>query len=372
MTFCIITHVVHGYENGQYYAYSPYVKEMNIWLKQVDKVIIVAPITLTERNKIHLAYEHPNIEFRPVANFNFTSVKAIIKSLFLLPQLLFAIFRAMRDSDHIHLRCPGNMGLLGCLVQIFFPGKAKTAKYAGNWDPNAKQPLSYKWQRFILKNTFLTRKIQVLVYGEWPCSTKNIKPFFTATYRETDKWPIRERSFSTTINFLFVGSLTSGKQPFYVVQLIEKLRALGFDVTLSIYGDGVERNKLEQYIREKQLAKLVFLFGNQEQQTIKEAFQESHFVVLPSKSEGWPKVIAEGMFWGCLPIASSVSCVPSMLQYGERGVLLSMHLENDIKTVQALLNDPQEYLNKVSKAVNWSRLYTLDYFETEIQTLLKP
>jgi glycosyltransferase involved in cell wall biosynthesis len=372
MTFCIITHVVHGYENGQYFAYSPYVKEMNIWLKQVDKVIIVAPIALSERTKIHLAYEHPNIEFRSVPVFNYTTLKSIIKSLFLLPLLLLAILRAMRDSDHIHLRCPGNMGLLGCLVQIFFPGKPKTAKYAGNWDPNANQPLSYKWQRFLLKNTLLTRKMQVLVYGDWPNSSRNVKPFFTATYLEKDKEPIQKRSFSGTINFLFVGSLTSGKQPIYALQLIEKLIALGFNAKLSVYGEGVERIRLEQYIHDKQLLTSVLLFGNQEQQTIKDAFQRSHFVVLPSKSEGWPKVLAEGMFWGCVPVASKVSCVPSMVGHGERGVLLSMDVENDVQSLQDLINDPEEYQNKVSKAVNWSRLYTLDYFEAEIQKLLMP
>lgn len=76
--------------------------------------------------------------------------------------------------------------MLGCLVQIFFPKKIKTAKYAGNWDPEAKQPLSYRIQRWVLSNTFLTRNIQVLVYGEWKQQTKNIKPFFTATYSKSE------------------------------------------------------------------------------------------------------------------------------------------------------------------------------------------
>jgi hypothetical protein len=28
------------------------------------------------------------------------------------------------------------------------------------------------------------------------------------------------------------------------------------------------------------------------------------------------------MFWGCVPIVTSVSCIPFMLDYGKRGVLL--------------------------------------------------
>ena len=62
-------------------------------------------------------------------------------------------------------------------------------------------------------------------------------------------------------------------------------------------------------------------------------------MILPSQSEGWPKAIAEGMFWGCVPIATPVSCVPFMLDYGERGVLLQMNLEQDVQQLKRLLNN---------------------------------
>jgi len=72
----------------------------------------------------------------------------------------------MVQADYIHLRCPGNMGL-EALVQMLFPNKPKTAKYAGNWNPKSKQPWSYRLQKWILSYTFLTQNMQVLVYGEW-------------------------------------------------------------------------------------------------------------------------------------------------------------------------------------------------------------
>ena len=53
-------------------------------------------------------------------------------------------------------------------------------------------------------------------------------------------------------------------------------------------------------------------------------------------------------------------------------VLLSGVIEDDIKMLMTVLNDNEEYSNKVSKAVNWSRIYTLDLFEAEIQKLLVP
>lgn len=370
MKFLIISHVQHLKKADQYFGYAPYVREMNIWFKFVDEVIIVAPLLKREPTAIDLAYQHQKIDFRKVPDFSFTSFKNNLISIFKLPIIFWRIFWAIRQADHIHLRCPGNVGLIGCLVQILFPGKQKTAKYAGNWDPKSKQPWTYKLQKYILNNTFLTRNMQVLVYGEWENQSKNIKPFFTATYSETEKENFQKTDLSSVMKFIFVGSLVVGKDPLYAVKLVEQLVKKGKNAILSLYGEGIQRGILEQYIKENQLENYIFLKGNHGQETIKKAYQESHFVVLPSKSEGWPKAVAEGMFWGCVPLASKVSCVPFMLDYGNRGVLLEMNLEKDTAQTEELISNQNIYLTKSDAARNWSHLYTTDIFEAEIKNLL--
>ncbi|HMK06992.1 MAG TPA: hypothetical protein VK476_05635, partial [Flavobacterium sp.] len=130
MTFCIITHVPHGINDNRYFAYAPYVREMNIWLKYVDDVIVVAPLETMEQTAIHIDYDK-KIAFSSIPKMDLLSVKAIFSTLGNLPGTCLKIFKAMKSADHIHLRCPGNTGLLGCMIQIFFPRKTKTAKYAG-------------------------------------------------------------------------------------------------------------------------------------------------------------------------------------------------------------------------------------------------
>jgi glycosyltransferase involved in cell wall biosynthesis len=288
-----------------------------------------------------------------------------------MPSIVWRIYQAMKKADHIHLRCPGNIGLLGCLVQVLFPSKPKTAKYAGNWDFSSKQPMSYRFQKWILSNTFLTKNMQVLVYGEWETSTKNIKPFFTASYFEKDKIDVKPRKLEGKISFLFVGTLSNGKQPLYAIQLVENLHINGFNVQLNLYGEGIERGILEKYILQNKLENIIFLKGNQNQETIKKAYIENHFVVLPSLSEGWPKTVAEGMFWGCLPIASKVSCVPNMLENGKRGLLLDLKLNQDVQNIESILKNNNLYQDKVINAVQWSRQFTMDVFEDEIKLLLQ-
>jgi len=194
MTFTIISHVVHKRNTlGQIGGYAPYVREMNLWLKHVDKVIIVAPLEEREFDAIDIAYSHNEIEFITTPIFNLTSGSNILKTILNLPLLFNKVYHGMAKADHIHLRCPSNQGLIGSFVQILFPRKAKTTKYAGNWDFESKQPWSYRWQQNLLRNTAITKNIQVLVYGNWPDKNKNIKPFFTATYSENEivETPVR-------------------------------------------------------------------------------------------------------------------------------------------------------------------------------------
>ena len=371
MTFLIITHVPHIFQQNQYFGYAPYVREMNIWIKEIDKLIIVAPQSNASKTAIEINYEYDNIEFKTIQAFNLLSLKEISGSIYKIPTISWNLFKAMQQADHIHLRCPGNIGLLGCIVQILFPYKQKSAKYAGNWDPKSKQPWTYRLQKWILNNTFLTKNIKVLVYGEWEGSSKNIKSFFTATYGEADKMSMKVLNLKGKINFVFVGTLVFGKNPLYAIQLVERLFKKGYNVSLDLYGEGIEQKALEHYIVCNKLEKIIILRSNQIQETVKKAYQDSHFVVLPSNSEGWPKAIAEGMFWGCVPIATAISCVPFMLDQGNRGVLLTMNLEKDVKQIEAIIEDEVDYQNRRKKAAEWSRKYTLDFFEQEIKKLIQ-
>lgn len=370
MKFVIITHVNHIQKGDEYFGYAPYIREMNIWCKYADEVIVVAPLLKSNPTQIDLAYRHSKIDFRKVPDFNFTSFKNNFSSIFKLPIISWKIFWAMYQADHIHLRCPGNIGLLGCFVQILFSRKSKTAKYAGNWDPKAKQPWSYRLQKWILNNTFLTRNMQVLVYGEWEGSSRNIKPFFTATYSEADKVPMKKLDLKEKINFVFVGTLASGKNPLYAIQLVEALLKKGYNVSLNLYGEGIERKVLEDYIVFNNLEKNIKLKGIQNQEVVTKAYQNSHFVLLPSKSEGWPKALAEGMFWGCVPIATSVSCVPFMLDYGERGMLLQVKVEQDLIVIRDVLNNESIYREMATNCIKWSRQFTMDKFESEIRNII--
>jgi glycosyltransferase involved in cell wall biosynthesis len=369
--FLVITHVRHKSSNDIVAAYGPYVREMNLWLHQVETVRVVASISDAQFGPIDLPYEHPNLDMSPVPAFDLNGFGRILRTIGVLPILLLKLFVGMCWADHIHLRCPGNMGLLGCLVQVLFPWKKKSAKYAGNWDWNSRQPWSYRLQQWLLRNPLLTHNMQALVYGEWPDRTRNVLPFFTATYHEAEIEPLETRILEGEIRLVFVGGLTAGKRPLLAVQAAEALLQKGHRVSLELLGEGAERQRLENYIEEHGLRKQVRLLGNVDAEKVKKKLQGGHFLIFVSKSEGWPKAVAEAMFWGCLPITTAVSCVPYMLDFGKRGTLIAPEMTAAVQAVEAYMENPQEYSQQVVAAAEWSRQFTLEKFEEAIKGVLR-
>jgi glycosyltransferase involved in cell wall biosynthesis len=156
------------------------------------------------------------------------------------------------------------------------------------------------------------------------------------------------------------------------VKVIKKLQSENYNVKLDMYGEGPEFKTIKTYVSQKNLEGSVFLHGNQPKEVVKEAYQKSHFLIFVSKSEGWPKVVAEAMFWGCLPISSKVSCVEKMLGNGSRGTVIAPHASSDeiVQIIKGYIEKEDEYQQQVLNARNWSQQYTLEKFEHEIKKLL--
>lgn len=372
MKFLIISHVLHKSYQNQIWGYAPYIREMNLWEKHIDSLVVVAPKVAAVPSAIDLSYQSKQIEFIEVPQFNLVGAKNLFQAFFKIPGILIKIYSAMRQADHIHLRCPGNMGLLGAMVQIFFPKKKKTAKYAGNWDWNSQQPWSYRLQQRILRNTFLTKNMQVLVYGEWPDRTENIKPFFTASYSEKDKVDVEKPDIHQRINLIFVGSLTSNKRPLLALEVLKELLKNGLDASLVYCGDGIEREKLDALRTSYQLENRVQFLGNVQADRVKKELQKAQFLVFGSQSEGWPKVVAEAMWWGCIPITTAVSCVPQMLGNGSKGVLCEPEAQEMAEKIQELLSSPEKKAVMIKEGMEWARAFTTERFESEIKQLLVP
>ena len=121
MRFGLVTYILHKKYEKAFYAYAPYIREMDLWLKIPEKVKIVAPCIQSVPEQIEDNYARQDFDFFKIPSISFTTLTGIFTSFTKLPVIVYEIVKLFWYSDHIHLRCPGNISLVACIVQIFFP-----------------------------------------------------------------------------------------------------------------------------------------------------------------------------------------------------------------------------------------------------------
>ena len=67
----------------------------------------------------------------------------------------------------------------------------------------------------------------------------------------------------------------------------------------------------------------VNIHGSLSREDVGVIMENCHLIVLPSTSEGFPKVIAEASNYGCIPLVTDISSIGQYIHHGENGFLLA-------------------------------------------------
>lgn len=129
------------------------------------------------------------------------------------------------------------------------------------------------------------------------------------------------------------------------------------NATLTIYGEGPERQNLEDLIRHLNLENRVFLPGAVK--NIQEKLAEADLFVFPSRFEGFPNALCEAMAVGLPVIASNCSGNVDVVEDGVNGVLFPVGDEAAlIKQIKSLCCDPKLREKLGRKALEISDTYS--------------
>src|SRR5690606_25125302 len=101
---------------------------------------------------------------------------------------------------------------------------------------------------------------------------------------------------------------------------------------IHLVGDGPERENLAVIARKNDL-KVIF-HGFLPRESVFEILKKGHVLVLPSASEGFPKVVAEAWNFGCIPVVTRVSAVDQYVKDGITGFLI----DPDDRSVEGIHN----------------------------------
>ena len=367
----VVSHVVHYQHEGNLAAYGPYAREIDIWADLFETVVIAAPLSHAQPPGDCLAFTRKNISLCPQREAGGDTLRAKLGLLAAVPSLVLGLARAMRGADAIHVRCPGNLGLLGVVLAPLF-SQCLVAKYAGQWNGYDGEPLSTRLQRRMLRSTWW--RGPVTVYGNWPDQPAHIVPFFTSmmtselvrhavTVAETKR-------IESPLRILFSGTLQARKRVDALIDAVRILVDAQVPVKVAIVGDGPERANLQERAGDLEQRGIIQFIGALPYEESLRWFEWAHCLVLPSRhSEGWPKVIAEGMCYGAVCVGVAHGQVPSML--AGRGILLPtgspIEIADALRDVAAA---PAQYQPVVQAASQWARQFSLDGLRSALAELL--
>ncbi|WP_346922876.1 glycosyltransferase, partial [Glutamicibacter creatinolyticus] len=150
---------------------------------------------------------------------------------------------------------------------------------------------------------------------------------------------------------VMLAKLDKNKRPEHAVEAVRLLRDnFDKDVSLSIYGEGSLRPKMERMIKQYQLEQQISLAGYDP--SANKSFLNATFSLLTSKSEALGLVLVESMMAGCIPIAYDVDYGPAdIIQHGVNGFLVeSGNQEALAACVAYVLNLDEESLSALRAA----------------------
>ena len=270
-------------------------------------------------------------------------------------------------ADIVQLRIPSlfSMGVYPIVRKLGLP---LTTYIAGDWRTSFTSNYHFpgsnlvvkgldRLQQSIIKNSVAVTAGPILArqYAE----LTNCHPYFSTTHNKV----FSRKSRFPPSNLLFVGRLEPIKRLCDAIEAVGLLKKQGVNVRLTVVGDGVMREQLEKIVKAQELVDRIFFKGQiDDSKLLKQVYLASDILVLPSISEGTPKVLAEAMAYGVVPIAiTGTGSNDFIIKDGHNGFLTPPKSPKAIvQTIRMLRSSQETYEQVVIHGYEYAKKHTLD------------
>lgn len=365
----IISHTEHYLNtNQQIVGWGSTITEINYLADFWDEVIHIGCFYKKPAPEVALPYTKSNIHFVSIPSFGGKTIFDKVGILFRIPNIIATVIRYQKDVTEVQLRLPTSMGLFLLPLFSFFLSRKYTfwIKYAGNWS-QVNPPLSSKIQRWWLDNNFA--KSNVTINGFWPNQPKNCISFENPCLTQKDilkgKAIGLTKRFNEKFNLMFIGRLEDAKGMTIILDALKTIDLTKIN-QIHFIGDSNQRN----YFEEKAifLQNKAIFHGFLSSDKVHQLLGKAHFILLPSKSEGFPKVIAEAACYGVIPISSDVGSISHYINEAN-GFVWEYNGVVPFGTVlkQALETNPDQLAQISQNVIPLAELFTFENYRSKLQ-----
>ena len=292
-----------------------------------------------------------------------------ISILIQLPAYLSQILYLLKKNNVIYSRGPSTPALLVIILSLFFKNKIYLHKYAGGWDLKPV-PFSYAFQRWLLKKQ---KRGHVIIATALENDSNFIVPLpnpcLTADEVEIGYLSIKSKIYSNGLRICFVGRCIASKGIFDVLNTLNRLANDNILGNCTIVGNSRE-NELRSRLN-KQANQCTTFAGILSRHDLNQVYADSHIILHPSRSEGFPKVLAEAAAFGCVPVVSNLPGIDKILQNNVNGIILeNLHIEKIVGRLLVVWSNNRKMRKMACEAHHWSKQFSYEDFLKSIIHLL--
>lgn len=276
--------------------------------------------------------------------FVFTNAKNRHRYLFalLLPFIFIKRYRECQSFRVFHLS-----GTVAAIIGKIFFNKPFTFNYAYDYQKDAVLGGKYFQALFylLLKPLALYFAVKVLVANKLLFSLLRLKKgYYLPNGVDTNKFrPYIKQNKNRIPIILSIGRLETQKN---YLELISSLS--GLNCKMILIGEGSLKEKIKSLAKKLKIdLKIVPPKSNNKLPAI---YNSCDIFILPSLTEGHPKVLIEAMACGKAVIGSRVGGIPDLIKNGKTGLLCGTKEDSIKSTVKHLLEETQLRENLGSNA----------------------
>jgi len=371
----IISNMAHFRRGPTIVGWGPAVLEIDALASKFSSVRHIACLHEGEPPPSMLPYGSSNVTVVPVPPAGGASVWAKLGVVRETPAYLRAIWTELREADAVHVRGPANVAIFGVLaLAARRRPTVRWVKYAGDWNRRNGEPASYALQRWALRHRL--HHGAVTVNGTPTGPRAHIYALLNPCLWEQEVVAARAHASSRTltqpIRLIFVGRVEEAKGAHKLAPILGELRRADRAFCLDIVGDGPERARVDRDFGLAGLRAAVCWHGWLPRPAISALYREAHVQLLPSATEGWPKVLSEGMAYGVVPVASAVGSIPEVLNRLKSGRALDSSGEGAFAdAIASYVDNPETWRSESTAALLAASQFTYETYVEGIAAMIR-
>lgn len=335
----------------------------------------------------------PNPPVRPesvtiVETIPYETVSNFYKKLpVIAPVNLARIMKPVRDSDALFLRIPAMNSFAAFLLAKIW-GKPIISYLVGDEEEIVRKGGKYRGfakkiataaalvhrcaYRYMISSSSAALFLNPRLMKKFP-KEDNAYFTFTSLIKKDDIRPRKSLEIESPLCLLYTGRLSHEKGVEYLLYSARLLLDREVLVRLFICGDGPERGRLEDLCKDLKLENHVKFLGYVSYDGgLDRIYDECDIFVLPSISEGVPKVLLEAMAKGVPVIATRTGGIPDIIEDMHSGILVPPGSPEAItRAVELLLRDGELRKRMVERGYEFAMHHTAEEQAGRIAAVIK-